>query len=183
MNIAIDKSKIAAAGNSVLVWPLDHFTITQLFGKTIDAQRLYSNGTHNGIDFGISVGTPLKASLSGTVQATGNTDLQSGCYSYGKWVLIKHGNGLSTLYGHMSLIKVVQGQTVTAGEVIGYSGQTGYATGPHLHFTLYASQGVEVRQYTSSMGCKQMYIPIADPKAYLDPMQYLPQTLGQGATR
>jgi len=142
---------------------------------------LYSNGTHNGIDLGVPIGTPIKAALTGIVQATGNTDLQAGCYSYGKWVLVKHNNGLSTLYGHMSLIKAVPGQSVATGDIIGYSGQTGYATGPHVHFTVYASQGVEVRQYTSSIGCKQMFIPIADPKAYLDPMQYLPQALGQGA--
>jgi murein DD-endopeptidase MepM/ murein hydrolase activator NlpD len=124
------------------------------------------------VDFRASIGTPIKAVLSGTITGTGNTDAQKGCYSYGKWVLIKHPDGLSSLYGHLSLIKVTAGQSVATGEVIGYSGQTGYATGPHLHLTILASQGVEVQRYSSSINCKNVDIPIADIKAYLDPMLY-----------
>jgi len=173
LNIAIDKSKIAPAGKGVLKWPLDNIYITQSFGRTVDAARLYVSGTHNGIDLRAVVNTPVKAALTGVVTATGNTDAQAGCYSYGKWVLIKHNNGLSTLYAHLNLIKVGSGQTVGTGEIIGYSGQTGYATGPHLHFTVYATEGVRVQQYSMSMNCRQVSIPISDPKAYLDPMLYL----------
>ena len=174
LKIAIDPNSFPSFGKGVLSWPLDNVFITQYFGKTVDAKRLYASGTHNGVDFRASIGTPIKAVLSGVVQGTGNTDAQKGCYSYGKWVLIKHPNGLSSLYGHLSLIKVTEGQNVGTGEVIGYSGQTGYATGPHLHLTVYASQGVEIQKYSSSINCKNVSIPIADIKAYLDPMLYLP---------
>jgi murein DD-endopeptidase MepM/ murein hydrolase activator NlpD len=114
----------------------------------------------------------VKAVLDGVVEGIGNTDEQRGCYSYGKWVLIKHSNGLTSLYAHLDLIKAVPGSQVSEGEIIGYSGQTGYATGPHLHLTLLASQGVTIQQYSSSKNCKNTKIPIASPNAYLDPMQY-----------
>lgn len=174
LKIKIDPSSFPSGRKGVIDWPVDVPVVTQNFGRTVDAKRLYSSGTHNGIDLRAARGTPIKAVLTGVVQATGNTDAQYGCYSYGKWVLIKHENGLSSLYGHLDLIKVSQGQPVLTGEVIGYSGQTGYATGPHLHLTIYASQGVRVQQYTSSLNCKNVTIPIAPSDAYLDPMQYLP---------
>jgi murein DD-endopeptidase MepM/ murein hydrolase activator NlpD len=79
------------------------------------------------------------------------------------------------MYAHLSSFAVAKGDIVKSGQVIGYSGNTGYSTGPHLHFTVYASQGVKVMQYTSSVSCKHATIPIADPKAYLDPMLYLPK--------
>jgi murein DD-endopeptidase MepM/ murein hydrolase activator NlpD len=176
LKIAIDPNSFPSSskGKGVLSWPLDNIFITQYFGKTVDAKRLYTSGTHNGVDFRASIDTPVKAVLSGVVQGTGNTDLQKGCYSYGKWVLIKHPNGLSSLYGHFDLIKVSPGQSVTTGEIIGYSGQTGYATGPHLHLTIYASQGVQIEKYSGSLHCKNVSIPIASIDAYLDPMLYLP---------
>ena len=169
---AIDPNSFPSSGKGILSWPLDNIFITQYFGKTVDAKRLYVSGTHNGVDFRASIGTPVKAVLSGIVEGTGNTDLQKGCYSYGKWVLIKHPNGLSSLYGHFDLIKVLPGQSVTTGEIIGYSGQTGYATGPHLHLTILASQGVEIQKYSGSLHCKNVSIPIAPIDAYLDPMLY-----------
>jgi len=169
---AIDPNSFPSPGKGILSWPLDNIYITQYFGKTVDAKRLYVSGTHNGIDFRASRGTPVKAALGGIIDGVGNTDEQKGCYSYGKWILIKHPNGLSTLYGHLDLIKTSVGQKVETGEVIGYSGQTGYSTGPHLHLTLYASQGVEVQRYSSSINCKNVSIPIADINAYLDPLLY-----------
>jgi murein DD-endopeptidase MepM/ murein hydrolase activator NlpD len=175
LKIAIDPNSFPSSGKGVFSWPLNNIYITQYFGKTVDAKRLYTSGTHNGVDFRASIGTPVIAVLSGTVEGTGNTDLQSGCYSYGQWVLIKHSNGLSSLYGHLSLIKVTQGQNVSTGDIIGYSGQTGYATGPHLHLTVLASQGVRVQRYSSSINCKNVSIPIATIDAYLDPMLYLPK--------
>ncbi|MEK7642507.1 MAG: peptidoglycan DD-metalloendopeptidase family protein [Patescibacteria group bacterium] len=168
---SVDPNSFPSAGSSVLSWPLDTVFITQYFGKTVDAKRLYSSGTHNGIDFRASRGTPVKAALNGTVIGTGNTD-GGGCYSYGKWVLIEHPNGLTSLYAHLDLIKVQNGERVETGQTISYSGQTGYATGPHLHFSLYASQGVEVQKYSSSKNCKNASIPVADKSAYLDPMKY-----------
>ena len=172
LKIAIDPKSYPSSGKGIFSWPLDNVFITQYFGKTIDSARLYKSGTHNGIDFRASRGTPVKATLDGVVVGIGNTDAQNGCYSYGKWILISHPNGLSTLYAHLDLIKVSQGQSVQTGNIIGYSGNTGYSTGPHLHITVYASQGVKVQRYSSSINCKNVNIPIADVKAYLDPMLY-----------
>ncbi|MEK7634854.1 MAG: peptidoglycan DD-metalloendopeptidase family protein [Patescibacteria group bacterium] len=172
---AIDPNSFPSSGKGIFSWPLDTVRLTQYFGRTADSGRLYSSGTHNGVDFGASRGTPVKAVLDGIVKGTGNTDAQKGCYSYGKWILVEHPNGLSTLYGHLDLIKVSSGQQVGQNEVIGYSGNTGYSTGPHLHLTVYASQGVEVQKYSSSINCKNVTIPVADVRAYLDPMLYLPK--------
>jgi murein DD-endopeptidase MepM/ murein hydrolase activator NlpD len=170
----IDPDSFPSAKKGVLSWPLDNIYITQPFGRTVDSVRLYVSGTHNGVDFRASRGTPVMAVLDGVVEGVGNTDEQPGCYSYGKWVLIKHDNGLSSLYSHLDLIKAPQGAKVMTGDVIGYSGQTGYATGLHLHLTLFASQGVTVQKYSSSRNCKNVIIPIADVRAYLDPMLYFP---------
>ena len=85
---------------------------------------------HAGIDFGVGCGTPIKAAGNGTVIfAGGNTS-----DGYGLHVIINHGGGLVTLYGHQSAIAVGEGQAVTAGQVIGYVGSTGKSTGCHLHF-------------------------------------------------
>jgi len=173
LSFELDKSRIPSAREGVLAWPLDNVFITQKFGKTVDSVRLYSSGTHNGIDLRASRGTPLKSAADGTVLGVGNTDLQPGCYSYGQWVLIAHDNGLSTLYAHLDLIKVSVGQLVRRGDLIGYSGATGYATGPHLHFTVYASEGVKIARNSQSKYCKEVDIPLAGSNAYLNPEDYL----------
>lgn len=173
LQYTLDPSSIPAAGKGVFRWPLDSVRITQQFGKTADSKRLYSSGTHNGIDLAASIGTPIKSALAGTVQATGNTDAIRGCYSYGKWVLVRHGNGLSTLYAHMSQINVSQGQTVATGSVLGYSGDTGYATGPHLHFTVYASDAVQVRQLGTNTPCGKAVMPVSAATGYLNPLDFL----------
>ncbi|PIP86839.1 hypothetical protein COW81_03430 [Candidatus Campbellbacteria bacterium CG22_combo_CG10-13_8_21_14_all_36_13] len=177
LKIAIDPSSIPKVGKGILAWPLDKIIITQKFGTTAFSKTGAYNGKgHNGVDFGIPTGTPVKTAGSGVVQATGNTDESKGCYSYGKWVLIKHGTGLSTLYAHLSVIKVSPGQNVALGDVIAYSGNTGYSTGPHLHFTLYASQGVQVRklgEVKAITNCGNVTMPIAPFEAYLNPLDYL----------
>lgn len=176
LKLAVDVSKLPSVGTGVLSWPLDGVKITQYFGNTPFATKnpqIYSSRGHNGVDFRASTGTKIKAALSGTVAGVGNTDNFAGCYSYGKWVLITHGNGLSTLYAHLSYIGVNQGDKVTTGQTIGYSGNTGYSTGPHLHFGVYASQGVQIITYSKSKNCHNAVIPIADPKAYLNPLSYL----------
>lgn len=173
LEYTLDPSRLPSAGKGILRWPLDNVFITQQFGRTADSGRLYTSGTHNGVDFRASIGTPVKAALSGTVQGTGNTDAIPGCYSYGKWVLIKHGNGLTTLYAHLSQVNVTEGQQVGTGAVIGFSGFTGYATGPHLHLTLYASDAVQVRQLNSGKGCNNAVIPVSAASGYLNPLDYL----------
>jgi len=177
LKIEIDTSKIAKAGKGVLSWPLDKVHITQYFGNTKFAKSGGYNGSgHNGMDFRASQGTKVKAALTGVVTAVGNTDAVPGCYSYGKFLLIKHNNGLTTLYAHMSFISVKKGDTVITGDTIGYSGNTGYSTGPHLHFTVYASQGVQIVRYgdyKSKTNCADANIPVAPLNAYLNPIDYL----------
>jgi murein DD-endopeptidase MepM/ murein hydrolase activator NlpD len=86
---------------------------------------------HNGVDLAAPEGTPIYATRSGTVTvATYNS-------VYGYYVQINHGDGFSSLYGHMTHYIVKVGQKVSAGQVIGYMGSTGWSTGSHLHFTIY----------------------------------------------
>ncbi len=176
LRYVLDPKSLPPAGSSPLIWPVDNVKITQHFGRTVDAKRLYSSGTHNGIDFGISIGTPLKAMASGVVVGSGNTDLTCPKASYGKWIYIKYDNGLSSLYGHMSLIKVGDGTRVSTGDLVGYSGSTGYATGPHLHLTIIAADAGSIQSFPSKACNGKMYTaPVAALNAYLDPMLYLPK--------
>ena len=167
-----DTSSAPSAAKGILSWPLDSVTITQHFGNTSFAQSgAYSGNGHNGIDFRAAIGTPVHAALAGVVQEI-NQGAVKNC-QYGKWVLVKHNNGLTSLYAHLSSIAVAKGQRVGTGELVGYAGDTGYATGPHLHFTLYISSAVSFKQYTCNSG-RTSYIPIAPLTAYLNPRSYLP---------
>lgn len=200
---AVGKAEIPTVQTGVLAWPYSESfasscagkagalgnarCITQYFGNTAFAtanSQIYNGSGHNAIDIGMPSGTPVQAALSGTVMGTGNTDVVPGCYSFGKWVVIKHPNGLATSYSHLSSINVSAGQSVSTGQVIGLSGMTGYATGPHLHFSVYASAGVQImdlgawrRQQgqPAGTGCSAggAVMPVAPPSAYLNPMSYL----------
>lgn len=181
LQFILDPTTIPAAGTAVFAWPLKNVIITQYFGGTEFARRNASvyggRAYHPGVDFGAPRGTPIHAPLAGTVRATGNTDAVAGCWSWGKWTLIDHANGLSTLYAHQDTISVVPGQRVATGEIIGYVGNTGFSTGPHLHFTVYAKDGVSVRKFNeikTSTSCGSATTPVAATEAYLDPMLYLP---------
>ncbi len=170
----IDPNSFPRPGTKVLAYPLDNARITQHFGKTVDARRLYSSGTHNGIDFGVSLGTPVKSVADGVVVGTGDTDITCRGASYGKWVLIRHKNGLASLYGHLNLIKVKQGDSVESGDLIAYSGNTGYSTGPHLHFSVFVGSAVKVADLPSKSCAKAIFhLPVAPLNAYLDPESYL----------
>lgn len=178
LRIAIDPASIPPSGTGILKWPLAKFTVTQYFGNTKFATKnpqIYNGAGHTGVDFAASVGTPIRASLGGIVSGVANTDLVPTCSSFGKWIMIKHPNGLSTLYAHLSLQNVAVGDEVTVGQVIGYSGNTGYSTGPHLHFGVYATQGVRITTLSASqsVNCRGATIPLADPKAYLNPLSFL----------
>lgn len=176
LRLVIDASKLPKTGSGVLSWPVDSVFITQYFGNTEFAtanSQIYNGKGHTGIDLRASIGTPIKASFSGKVIGVGNTDAVTSCLSYGKWIMIEHPNGLSTLYAHLSLHSVTKGETVSAGQVIGYSGNTGYSTGPHLHFGVYASDGVQIKSFDSSRNCRGVPIPLADFRAYLNPLSFL----------
>jgi len=175
LDYSVSKSGYPAPKPGLFSWPLEKVFVTQKFGKTVGAEKLYTSGSHNGVDFRASVGTKVINVLTGTVVGTGNTDIYRGCYSFGKWVMVKHDNGLSTIYAHLSVISASIGQRIDTGGLIGYSGNTGYSTGPHLHISVYATEGVRIEKYTSSRGCKEATIPLADIKAYLDPLSYLPK--------
>ena len=169
----LDPRKLPSAG--VLDWPLDYVYITQLFGKTEAGKRLYANGSHNGVDFRASVGTPVKAMADGIVMGTGDTDLTCAGASFGRFVFIQYDDGLSSTYGHLSLIKVHAGQRIARGEIVGYSGNTGYSTGPHLHVSVYANGSVKMESRASVACGGHIYtMPIAPINGYLDPMYYLP---------
>ena len=172
----VDVSKLPKFGKGVLQYPLENVIITQYFGNTPFASKnpqVYNGSGHNGIDFGTKVGTPILASAAGVVLGSGDTDASCGGVSYGKWILIKHNNGLSTLYAHLSVIQVKTGEVVTAKQKIGLSGNTGYSTGPHLHFTVYASDAVQITNYKSKVCGTNMTMPIAPRAGYLNPLSYL----------
>jgi len=164
-------------GSGVLSWPLDYVYITQKFGVTSASKRLYVSGSHNGVDFRASVGTPLKSMSDGVVAGIGNTDVQCPGVSFGKFVLLKYDNGLASTYGHLSLIKVKTGDRVTRGQIVGYTGNTGYSTAPHLHISVYAKDAVNLKTLPSkSCPGKTLTQPISAVNAYLDPLFYLPKT-------
>lgn len=176
LKFAIDPTSLPRTGTGVLKWPLDSVKITQQFGDTEFSRshpQAYRGQGHNGIDLKAVIGTPVKAALSGVVVSIGDTDTACPNASYGRWVLIEHGNGLSTLYAHLSVIRVASGQNIGTGEIVGFSGETGYATGPHLHFTVYASQGVKILSRQSKICNAKYTMPVASFNAYLNPLLYL----------
>ena len=177
IRLEIDPGALPKSGSGVLKWPLSVIKITQYFGNTVFATAnpiIYNGGGHNGVDFRAAIGTPVIASKEGVVAGVGNTDQSCNGVSYGKWALIKHTNNLSTLYAHLSIIKVSGGQHVETGQLVGYSGDTGYATGPHLHFEVYASEGVEVKSYKSQICGTNMIRPMKiKNNALLNPLSYL----------
>jgi murein DD-endopeptidase MepM/ murein hydrolase activator NlpD len=108
------------------IWPVEG-RVGSSFGEREDP----FNGEgkfHSGIDIEAPYGTPVRAAADG--EATG----ESMGAGYGKQVVLNHGHDLLTVYGHLSAIAVLPGQHVTRGQVIGYVGQSGHATGPHLHY-------------------------------------------------
>lgn len=172
----VDPSKIPKYGKGILKYPVDNVVITQYFGNTPFSSKnpqVYNGSGHNGLDFGIKTGTPIYAASSGTVLGTGDTDTACNGVSYGKWVLIKHANGLSTLYAHLSVIQVKAGDVLSSRQQLALSGNTGYSTGPHLHFTVYASEAVEITNYVSKVCGTTMRMPIAPRGGYLNPLSYL----------
>jgi murein DD-endopeptidase MepM/ murein hydrolase activator NlpD len=172
----VDASKLPKYGKGVLQYPVDKVIITQYFGNTPFSSKnpqVYNGSGHNGLDFGVSIGTPILAASAGVVLGTGNTDASCAGVSYGKWVLIKHGNGLTSLYAHLSVIQVKAGDIMTSRQKIGLSGNTGYSTGPHLHFTVYASDAVQITNYVSKVCGTNMTMPVAPRAGYLNPLSYL----------
>lgn len=113
------------------------------FGPRLQRPVAGVSGMHRGQDLGAACGTPVRATSAGVVQ-------QSGWFgTYGNWVLLDHGGGITTGYAHNATLLVSVGQTVRTGQVIAYAGTTGASTGCHVH--------LEVRQRTTAV----------DPRAFL----------------
>ena len=140
----------SVTGTGSFTWPCPSCTyITSRVGyrwHPVSGQWKY----HSGLDIGAAYGASIVAADGGTVTIAGVNG------GYGNCVMIDHGNGYYTLYGHMSSIAVSLGQTVSKGSTIGYVGSTGVSTGPHLHF--------EVRQGTT----------ILDPENWFTGLTYAP---------
>jgi murein DD-endopeptidase MepM/ murein hydrolase activator NlpD len=111
---------VVRSGSGAVAWPVSG-PVTSGFG--IRWGRM-----HEGIDIAVAEGTPVRAAAAGTVIYAGWLG------GYGNLVVVDHGNGLSTAYAHNSSLGVGVGQSVAAGEVVSYSGNTGNSTGPHVHF-------------------------------------------------
>ena len=110
----------APSGSGILRWPVSG-PVTSPFGTRWGRM-------HEGIDIAVPSGTPVAAAGSGTVIYAGWME------GYGNLVAIDHGGGLATAYGHNTSVTVSVGQSVSAGDIIAYSGSTGHSTGPHVHF-------------------------------------------------
>ncbi|MGB7136438.1 MAG: M23 family metallopeptidase [Acidobacteriaceae bacterium] len=109
------------------LWPVIG-PITSSFGEREDPLNAGEGEFHTGVDIGVSFGTAVRATADGVVESAG---MASG---YGREVILNHGNGIETLYAHLSGFAVTPGQQVSIGQVIGYVGLSGRTTGPNLHY-------------------------------------------------
>jgi murein DD-endopeptidase MepM/ murein hydrolase activator NlpD len=116
-----------AVSSSGFIWPAQGW-ISSYFGRSHPL----------GIDIAFGGNPPIVAAKAGTVTFAGG----NACCSYGLYVIVDHGGGVTTLYGHFSSIAVSRGQWVAQGQTLGRGGRTGYATGPHLHFEVRVNGGV-----------------------------------------
>ena len=136
----------ASAGSMSFVSPVPRGTvITSPFGPRDNSAHPGISANHHGIDFGTPVGSNLTAVTDGTVSYLGND-----ATGYGTYLDIKHDDGTSSRYGHMSQVNVSKGQKVKPGQTVGKSGGkkgaagAGNSTGPHLHFEIHNEKGVKV---------------------------------------
>ena len=117
---------VQPSGSGAMIWPISG-PITSEFGwrtHPITGDQRF----HSGLDIGGEYGLPVHAAQSGTVTYAGWIS------GYGNTVIIDHGGGITTLYGHNQSLAVGEGQVVSQGQVISYCGSTGNSTGPHCHF-------------------------------------------------
>ena len=122
----------SADSGAWMMWPSYTKYLTSPFGpRNHPISGQYKN--HDGVDIGASRGSDIWAAAAGTVILAGRNG------GYGNCVIVNHGNGYTTVYGHMDSIAVSAGQSVSMGQVLGYVGSTGNSTGPHLHFEIRSS--------------------------------------------
>ncbi|PIR25320.1 MAG: hypothetical protein COV41_03125 [Candidatus Brennerbacteria bacterium CG11_big_fil_rev_8_21_14_0_20_43_10] len=159
----INYGSLPSKGTHIFIIPVQGGRLTQGYGtvpKNSITRKYYS--FHNGIDYGsnLGIGAPIYAAADGFIQAIGN----NGTYAYGKWIAIRHTNGLTTLYGHLSYVGVKISQQVSQGDTIGYMGKTGLALGPHVHFTVYT---------TDSFKTESRWYGLLPVGASIDPGDYM----------
>lgn len=165
-----DLSNLPAAKGGYFNYPVSVSSITQSYGCLNDsfARKSYPScnngrgGFHNGIDFGRNSGQNIYSARGGTVIESGNNK----GFAYGQWLAIDHGDGLVTLYGHLSSKAISKGSKVKAGDKIGVMGTTGYSTGVHLHFSVFDKKSFEI---VESSYIKGLYIPTG---ASVNPSRY-----------
>ena len=127
----MDATSLRKAMGELFVYPITaSWRLTSRFGPRKDPFTGVASN-HTGIDMACPTGTPIRAAMSGTIVHAGWSNV------FGNYVIVNHGNGYQTLYGHMSKILAQKGQRVDQNTKIGLVGSTGYSTGPHLHFTVY----------------------------------------------
>lgn len=164
---ALDTKDLPAFSKGTLSYPLKKVTISQSYGKTSFAKKsgFYKSGFHNGVDFAVPSGTSVLAAADGKVIAIGN----NGKYAYGRYIAVDHGNGLVTMYGHLSSVTKKLGDKVKRGDTIAKSGNTGNSTGPHVHFTVFSAKSFDVVPSKIVKSLKD--IPVG---ATVNPRVYLP---------
>jgi murein DD-endopeptidase MepM/ murein hydrolase activator NlpD len=128
------KNKEMLLASTPAIQPVSNKDLNRIasgYGRRIDP--IYKTiKMHAGLDFSAPQGTPIYATADGTVRVAGNSG-----NGYGIHVIINHGYGYETLYGHMFRLKVRSGERVKRGEIVGYVGSTGKSTGPHLHYEVH----------------------------------------------
>lgn len=167
LRLAFDPTLLPSEMPGIIGWPLADTCVTQPYGETAFARTAYRTGYHNGVDFRARVPTPVFSIEDGVVIAVDNNDRSSWQkYQYGKYVLVEHDNNLTSIYAHLSSQAVQVGQRVTRGQMVGYTGNTGFSTAPHLHFGVYWSPSVELRSIPPAAGLVPIGVDI-DPTPYL----------------
>ncbi len=161
----VDPNTIPIARPGFLEFPVPGGKVTQGYGATDFALQTYSGKWHNAIDIGKFLGAEVVSAEDGVVIALDNQDKYCPRVAYGKYIVVKHNNGLTSLYAHLSSQAVKLNETVTRGQVIGYLGKSGWATGPHLHFSVFLSASFTMKQ---SRFCGLM--PVG---ADIDPRKYI----------
>ena len=132
--IELAKNKAVMLASIPAIQPVSNKNLKQMasgFGMRI--HPIYKTQQfHDGMDFTAKIGTPIYATGNGKIEK-----VESSARGYGKYVIIDHGFGYKTLYAHMSKFKVTIGQKVNRGDIIGYVGNTGLSSGPHLHYEVH----------------------------------------------
>ncbi|MDD5547949.1 MAG: peptidoglycan DD-metalloendopeptidase family protein [Candidatus Pacebacteria bacterium] len=171
LRASFDPTLLPGKRTGVFAWPVTLIKdggmgrISSNYGQV--RPKLDKGRPHRGVDIAAPSGTPVFAAEDGKVVAVDNNDASSWKkYQYGKYVFIEHQNNLATIYAHLSAQVVHKGDIVKRGDLIGYVGNTGYSTGPHLHFGAYWAPSMVFKSIPPAKGL----VPIG---VYVNPQDYL----------